>query len=97
MLALHEMCDPRRVDEVIAVTLPLATPRWLAAGPPRRVERFTGAQVTHIVSQGQPRRPARTPHARAPSRNHTSDRPPATARQSRAAAWHTMQQPLTCP
>ena len=50
MLAVQEAWDPRRFDEVIVATLPSASSRWLAADLPRRVERFTGARVTHIVA-----------------------------------------------
>lgn len=51
MLALDEMWNPRRFDEVIVVTLPEAASRWLAADLPRRVERLTGAPVTHVVAK----------------------------------------------
>ena len=50
MIAVQEAWDPRRFDEVIVATLPSASSRWLAADLPRRVERFTGARVSHIVA-----------------------------------------------
>lgn len=50
MVAVHDAWDPRRFDEVIVATLPTGTSRWLAADLPHRVERFTGARVTHIVA-----------------------------------------------
>jgi hypothetical protein len=50
MIALADIWDPRRFDEVVVATLPGATSRWLAANLPKRVERFTGAQVTHVVA-----------------------------------------------
>ncbi|HUR86628.1 MAG TPA: hypothetical protein VMY78_14895 [Solirubrobacteraceae bacterium] len=50
MIAVQEAWDPRRFDEVIVATLPTASSRWLAADLPRRVERFTGARVTHVVA-----------------------------------------------
>jgi len=53
MLALDEVWDPRRFDEVIVVTLPRRTSRWLAADLSRRVERFTGARVTHVMAKGR--------------------------------------------
>ncbi|MGI8728483.1 MAG: hypothetical protein ACR2LK_00525 [Solirubrobacteraceae bacterium] len=51
MLALDEMWNPRKFDEVIVVTLPEAASRWLAADLPRRVERLTGVPVTHVVAK----------------------------------------------
>ena len=53
MLALDEVWDPRRFDEVIVATLPRRTSRWLAADLPRRVERFTGARVTHVMAKSR--------------------------------------------
>jgi hypothetical protein len=50
MLAVQDTWDPRRYDEVIVATLPTGVSRWMAADLPHRVERFTGARVTHVVS-----------------------------------------------
>ena len=50
MVAVQDAWDPRRFDEVIVATLPTGTSRWLAADLPHRIERFTGARVTHIVA-----------------------------------------------
>jgi hypothetical protein len=51
MLAVQDAWDPRRYDEVIVATLPTGVSRWMAADLPHRVERFTGARVTHVVSR----------------------------------------------
>jgi hypothetical protein len=51
LVAVDAVWDPRRFDEVLVMTLPEATSRWLASGLLRRVERFTGAQVTHVVAE----------------------------------------------
>jgi len=51
MLALADVWDPRRFDEVVVATLPDATSRWLAVNLPKRVERYTGARVTHVVAR----------------------------------------------
>ena len=50
MVALQDVWDPRRFDEVVVATLPGGTSRWLTFDLPHRVERFTGARVTHIVA-----------------------------------------------
>lgn len=55
MIALADAWDPRRFDEVVVATLPGATSRWLAANLPKRVERFTGARVVHVVAHGASR------------------------------------------
>jgi hypothetical protein len=49
MLAVQAAWDPRRFDEVMVATLPTGASRWMAADLPHRIERFTGARVTHIV------------------------------------------------
>jgi hypothetical protein len=50
IVAVHDAWDPRRFDEVIVATLPTGLSRWMAADLPHRVERLTGARVTHIVA-----------------------------------------------
>jgi hypothetical protein len=50
MLAVHDAWDPCNYDEVIVATLPTGLSRWIAADLPHRVERMTGARVTHIVA-----------------------------------------------
>ena len=50
IVAVQEVWDPRRFDEVIVSTLPTGVSRWLGLDLPRRIERFTGAQVTHVVA-----------------------------------------------
>jgi GABA permease len=52
MVAVQDVWDPRRFDEIIVATLPTEMSRWMATDLPHRVERFTGARVTHIVSPG---------------------------------------------
>lgn len=67
MLALADIWDPRRFDEVVVATLPGAISRWLAVGLPQRVARFTGAQVTHVVA-GPPRSESSSSAAAVPQR-----------------------------
>ena len=57
LVAVQEAWDPRKFDEVIVATLPTDVSRWMALDLPRRIERFTDAQVTHVVASpaGSPR------------------------------------------
>jgi hypothetical protein len=63
-VAVSEIWDPKRYDEIIVSTLPMKVSKWLHAGLPERIGRITGAPVTHVVSQ--PRRPMQTQPAPAP-------------------------------
>jgi len=72
IVAVDEVWDPKRHDQIIVSTLPLSSSKWLRAGLPERIGRLTGAPVTHIVSQppkpvlvtGPP--PQRRPHLLGP-------------------------------
>ena len=54
MIAVADTWDPRNFDEVVVATLPGETSRWLAVDLPRRVERLTGARVTHVIARPSP-------------------------------------------
>jgi hypothetical protein len=58
MVAVQDVWDPRRFDEVVVVTLPTGVSRWMAADLPHRVERLTAARVTHVVAPARPTVPA---------------------------------------
>ncbi len=51
LLAVRDHWDPKRFDEVVVVTLPTSSSRWLASGLPFRVQQLTGALVTHVVAE----------------------------------------------
>jgi hypothetical protein len=51
VVAITDEWDPRSYDEIVVSTLPMRFSKWLHAGLPERVERLTGARVTHIVSE----------------------------------------------
>ncbi len=51
LAATIDAWDPRRFDEIIVSTLPIGASRWMRAGLPARIERLTGAPVTHVVSR----------------------------------------------
>jgi hypothetical protein len=67
VIAVHDVWDPRRFDDIVISTLPTGASRWLAVDLPHRVEKFTGVQVEHVVA-AEPRPPARTEPA--PEREH---------------------------
>jgi hypothetical protein len=50
LIAVTDVWDPRRYDEIVVSTLPIGVSKWLHAGLPERIERVTGAVVTHVVS-----------------------------------------------
>src|SRR5271167_757864 len=54
LLAVRDHWDPKRFDEVVVVTLPTQSSRWLASGLPFRVQQLTGALVTHVVAEPPP-------------------------------------------
>lgn len=49
--AVSDEWDPRTYDEIVLATLPPGVSKWLHAGLPERVERLTGARVTHVVAR----------------------------------------------
>jgi hypothetical protein len=59
--AVHELWDPAVFDEVIVSTLPTGTSKWLQCDLPHRVERLTGAPVTHVVAATPEEPPAGSP------------------------------------
>jgi GABA permease len=50
-LAVTDVWDPKRYDEIIVSTLPMRFSQWLRAGLPERIGKLTDAPVTHVVSQ----------------------------------------------
>lgn len=56
IIAVTEVWDPRRYDEIVVSTLPIGSSKWLHAGLPERIFKVTGVPVTHIVSH--PPKPA---------------------------------------
>jgi hypothetical protein len=57
IIAIREAWGPGLYDEIIVSTLPLDSSRWLRIDLPSRIQRLTGAMVTHVAH------PARVPHA----------------------------------
>jgi hypothetical protein len=50
IVAVREVWDPRRFDEVIVATLPTGASRWMTFDLPQRVARVTDAKVTRVVA-----------------------------------------------
>jgi hypothetical protein len=50
IVAVQEVWDPRRFDEVIVATLPTGVSRWMTFDLPQRIARFTDAKVTRVVA-----------------------------------------------
>lgn len=61
IVAVTDVWDPKRYDEIIVSTLPMSVSKWLHAGLPERISKLTDAPVTHVVSQ--PPKPAVEPVA----------------------------------
>jgi GABA permease len=51
ILAVTDVWDPKKYDEIIVSTLPMRFSKWLHAGLPERIGKLTDAPVTHVVSQ----------------------------------------------
>jgi hypothetical protein len=54
VVAVMELWDPRKFDEIVVSTLPTGVSRWLGIDLPRRLERLTGVTVRHVVAQPHP-------------------------------------------
>jgi hypothetical protein len=69
ILAVTDVWDPKKYDEIIVSTLPLQLSKWLHAGLPDRISRLTDAPVTHVVSEPPKRDPVVAPPPAAPDRS----------------------------
>jgi hypothetical protein len=54
IVAVRDIWDPDLFDEIIVSTLPVSVSRWLKLDLPRRVERLTGQEVTHVIASETP-------------------------------------------
>jgi GABA permease len=50
VVAVEQIWEAERFDEVIVSTLPAHLSRWLGIDLPHRVERFTGRAVRHVIA-----------------------------------------------
>jgi hypothetical protein len=54
VVAVMEVWDPMRFDEIVVSTLPTGASRWLGLDLPRRLERLTAVSVRHVVAEPKP-------------------------------------------
>jgi len=51
VVAVMDVWDPMKFDEIIVSTLPTGSSRWLGLDLPRRLQKLTSVPVRHVVSQ----------------------------------------------
>lgn len=51
VVAVMDLWDPMKFDEVIVSTLPTGSSRWLGLDLPHRLEKLTSVPVRHVVSR----------------------------------------------
>ena len=51
VVAVMEIWDPMKFDEIIVSTLPTGSSRWLGLDLPHRLEKLTSVPVRHVVSE----------------------------------------------
>jgi len=53
-VAACEAYHPDAYDEIVVSTLPSDASRWVAFNTPQRIQRATGARVTHVTPDSRP-------------------------------------------
>jgi hypothetical protein len=51
VVAVMEVWDPMKFDEIVVSTLPTGSSRWLGLDLPHRLEKLTAVPVRHVVSR----------------------------------------------
>jgi nucleotide-binding universal stress UspA family protein len=51
IVAVTDVWDPKRYDEILVSTLPQRFSKWLHGSLPERIGKLTGAPVEHVVSE----------------------------------------------
>ena len=51
VVAVMDVWDPMRFDDIVVSTLPTGSSRWLGLDLPHRLEKLTSVPVRHVVSQ----------------------------------------------
>src|SRR5215211_9178317 len=61
VVAVMDVWDPMKFDEIIVSTLPTGSSRWLGLDLPHRLEKLTSVPVGHVVSKPQRAEPPTGP------------------------------------
>ena len=61
VVAVMDVWDPMKFDEIIVSTLPTGSSRWLGLDLPHRLEKLTSVPVRHVVSTPRPEVPTGPP------------------------------------
>jgi hypothetical protein len=59
VVAVMDLWDPMKFDDIVVSTLPTGSSRWLGLDLPHRLEKLTAVPVLHVVSE--------PPHAEVPT------------------------------
>jgi hypothetical protein len=51
VVAVMDMWDPMKFDEIVVSTLPTGSSRWMGLDLPHRLEKLTSVPVRHVVSK----------------------------------------------
>jgi hypothetical protein len=54
VVAVMDVWDPMRFDDIVVSTLPTGSSRWLGLDLPHRLEKLTSVPVKHVVSKPKP-------------------------------------------
>jgi hypothetical protein len=68
VVAVMDMWDPMKFDEIIVSTLPTGSSRWLGLDLPHRLEKLTSVPVRHVVSHPPPEEAPTGPPPEQPQR-----------------------------
>jgi hypothetical protein len=68
VVAVMDVWDPMKFDEIVVSTLPTGSSRWLGLDLPHRLEKLTAVPVRHVVSDPPPAEVATGPPPEHPER-----------------------------
>lgn len=68
IVAVMDIWDPMKFDEIIVSTLPTGSSRWLGLDLPHRLEKLTSVPVRHVVSKPPPAEPQAGPPPEQPQK-----------------------------
>jgi hypothetical protein len=80
IVAVTDVWNPGRFDEIVVSTLPMGLSKWLHAALPERISKLTDAPVAHVVSEPPG-------HVLAPGRPPAHDRPSDVMGPFSVLAW----------